>query len=304
MDRIDKNKKIIVIGTVFVDIKGYPERSFDPAGRNSGRIEYKYGGVARNVAADLAGLGLHPLFLSMTDDTAPGAAILQDLIASGVNTEYVLHGTNCIGTWMAILDLNGDVYANMSRRQNLLPVLSLLEEQGDEIFREAAGVLLEMDVEEKIVSEVFRLAEKHHTKVYGVISNMNIALEMLPYIQKTGCFVCNRQEAGLLFGRDMQDKSPQDALRMLKEGMQDRKIPTMVVTMDKDGAVFAGEKEEGYCPAKKVKIIDSTGAGDAYFTGVSVGFINGMRMADACRIGTEMASVVIESVENVYKNGG
>ena len=40
---------IVVIGAVFVDIKGYPEGNYIPAGRNAGRVEQIYGGVSRNV---------------------------------------------------------------------------------------------------------------------------------------------------------------------------------------------------------------------------------------------------------------
>ena len=45
---------IVVIGAVFVDIKGYPESSYIPAGRNVGRVEQIHGGVGRNVAEDVA----------------------------------------------------------------------------------------------------------------------------------------------------------------------------------------------------------------------------------------------------------
>ena len=301
MDLIDKTKKIVVIGTVFLDIKGYPEGTFDPAGRNAGRIEYKYGGVARNVADDLAGLGMRPVFVSMTDDSGPGAAILDDLNAAGVDTEYVMRGKDSIGTWMVILDLNGEVCANLSRRQDLRPLLGILKERGDEIFRDADGVLLEMDVEEEIVAEVFRLADRYQTDVYGVISNMNIALERLPYISRTACFVCNRQEAGILFGKETLNRSPAELLPLIREGMREKKIRTMVVTMDKDGAVYVGN-EEGHCPAQPVEVADSTGAGDAFFSGVSAAMISGLSLTDACRIGTEMAADVISSRENIYRS--
>ena len=36
---------IVVIGAVFVDIKGYPEAGFIPTGRNAGRVEQIHGGV-------------------------------------------------------------------------------------------------------------------------------------------------------------------------------------------------------------------------------------------------------------------
>ena len=45
---------IVVIGAVFVDIKGFPDDAYIPDGRNVGRIEYIHGGVCRNVAEDIA----------------------------------------------------------------------------------------------------------------------------------------------------------------------------------------------------------------------------------------------------------
>ena len=45
---------IVVIGAVFVDIKGYPLSTYIPGGRNAGRVEQVHGGVSRNVAEDIA----------------------------------------------------------------------------------------------------------------------------------------------------------------------------------------------------------------------------------------------------------
>ena len=45
---------IVVIGAVFVDIKGYPQSNFIPTGRNVGKVEQVHGGVGRNVAEDIA----------------------------------------------------------------------------------------------------------------------------------------------------------------------------------------------------------------------------------------------------------
>ena len=298
---IDPARKIVVIGTVFMDIKGYPEGAFNPVGRNVGRIEYKYGGVARNVADDLAGLGIRPFFVSMIDQDGPGGAILDHLVEAGVNSEYVLRRPDCIGTWMVILNPQGDVCANLSRRQDLLPLHEVLECKGDEIFQNADGVLLEMDVEEQIVEDVFHLAQKHHTRVYGVISNINIALERMPYIRRTGCFICNRQEAGVMFGHDTGDLSAPELLQLLKKGMTETGIQAMVITMDKDGAVYAGYGEEGHCKAEQVTVVDSTGAGDAFFAGVCAGLISNVPLSQACRIGTGMAAKVIQSRENVYR---
>ena len=52
---VNKNG-IVVIGAVFVDIKGFPEDIYIPDGRNAGRIEYIHGGVSRNVVEDIANM--------------------------------------------------------------------------------------------------------------------------------------------------------------------------------------------------------------------------------------------------------
>ena len=45
---------ILVIGAVFVDIKGYPLEQYIPGGRNVGRVIQVHGGVSRNVVEDIA----------------------------------------------------------------------------------------------------------------------------------------------------------------------------------------------------------------------------------------------------------
>ena len=64
---------IVVIGAVFVDIKGYPLSTYIPGGRNAGRIEQVHGGVSRNVAEDIANVELRPTFVGLVDDTGIGA---------------------------------------------------------------------------------------------------------------------------------------------------------------------------------------------------------------------------------------
>ena len=301
----DPGKKIVVVGTVFMDIKGYPEGEFYPTGRNKGRIEYTYGGVARNVAENLTGLGYHPVFVSMADQEGAGARCVSELEKQGVVTDYILREENCIGTWMVILTPEGDVCANLSRRQDLMPLCEYLNGHGEEIFHDACGVLVEMDVEEPVVAEVFSWAERYDIPVYGVISNMTIAMERIRYIRKTACFVCNRQEAGLLFGEEMEFMMPEEIQSMMPDAMKRSGIRSMVITMDKDGAVYAQIRDDeticGICPAIPSKVVDSTGAGDSFFTGVAAGLIEGMALKDACGIGTRMASQVIGKSENVFR---
>ena len=80
---------IVVLGAVFVDIKGFPESQYIPDGRNAGRIEYIQGGVSRNVVEDIANLELRPTFISIVDESALGTDVLRKLNDHKVNTDYM-----------------------------------------------------------------------------------------------------------------------------------------------------------------------------------------------------------------------
>ncbi len=291
---------IVVIGATFVDIKGFPNDTYIPDGRNAGRIEYIHGGVARNVVEDIANMELRPTYVGIVDDTPMGADVVHKLNNHKVNTDYVQILPDGMGTWLAVFDSNGNVAGSISKRPNLLPILDLLEENGDEIFSKADSVVLEVDIDKATVKKVFDLAEKHGVKTYAVVSNMSIAIERRDFFQKFDCFICNHQEAGMLFLDDFSERAPEELRDILAEKVQRAKIPAMVVTMGDKGAVYADlQGKKGVCPAKKVQVKDTTGAGDAFCAGVAAGLTYGKTLPEAIEIGTTLAASVIVSSDNV-----
>ena len=292
--------RIAVIGATFVDIKGFPSDSYIPTGRNVGRVEYIHGGVARNVVEDIANVELRPIFLGIVDDTPMGRDVVQKLQNHKVNTDYVLTRPDGMGTWLAVFDNNGDVAGSISKRPNMLPVADLLEEKGDEIFSQISSVVIEVDLDKEIVKLTLELAQKHNVKVFGVVSNMSIASKRRDFLKSFDCFICNQQEAGQLFLDDYSDYTPEEMAQVLSEKIQGAKIPSMVVTMGAQGAVYADlAGNMGVCPARKVQVKDTTGAGDAFCAGVSIGLTYGKTLPQAIDIGSTLAASVIISEENV-----
>ena len=146
---------IVVIGAVFVDIKGYPEANFIPTGRNVGRVEQVHGGVGRNGAVDIANCELRPTFVSLVDESGTGVDVIRKLKSHKVNTDYIRQTRDGMGAWLAVFDNDGDVCASISKRPNLLPITDILDEHGDEIFANADSVIVEFDVDKEIVKRVF-----------------------------------------------------------------------------------------------------------------------------------------------------
>ena len=291
---------IVVIGAVFVDVKGYPEGNFVPTGRNAGRVERVHGGVGRNVAEDIANCELRPTFVSLVDQSGDGTDVLQKLKNHKVNTNYIRRTRDGMGTWLAVFDNDGDVAASISKRPNLMPIADILDDHGDEIFANADSVICEIDIDKEIVKRVFKLAKKHGKKVYSVVGNMTIALERRDFLKSIDCFVCNIQEAGILFYDDYSEKTSEEMAEIISEKVIAAQIPSMIVTMGGDGAVYADmQGDKGYCPARKVDVKDTTGAGDSFCAGVAIGLTYGKTLGQACEIGAHLAASVIVSTDNV-----
>ena len=289
---------IVVFGAVFVDIKGYPLAQYIPGGRNVGNVIQVHGGVSRNIAEDIGNISLHPIFLSLSDHTGTGTDVLDRLEEHGVNTKYMQRTEDGLGTWLAVFDNNGDVVASISKRPDLSEVTALIREKGDEIFSQADSVALEIDMEEDVLDLVFTYAEKYNIEVYAAVSNMSIAMERRNYLKKVGCLVCNLQEAEMYFAHHLEGLSIPELTEVLAQLVKNARIRRMVITLGNEGAVYIGDEEAGSIDAPRVDVIDTTGAGDAFFAGVVIGLTYGKSLREAAVIGTRLAGSVISTKEN------
>ena len=291
---------IVVVGNVFVDIKGFPDNKYIPAGRNSGWVEIVHGGVGRNVAEDIANVELRPRFVSMVDDTDQGASVVHRLGEHKVDTRFVAVVPDGMGLWLAVHDSSGDIVASISKRPKMDAMLRLLDERGDEIFADADSVVMEIDMDADVIKKVLQYAGKYRVQSFAVVANMSIASQRRDLLKSVDCFICNAQEAGILFANDyIQDMEPEELSQALQEHVSSAEFPAMVVTMGSRGAVYATRKgESGHCAARPVQVRDTSGAGDAFGAGVVIGLTYGKGLEEACDIGARLAASVITMTEN------
>lgn len=291
---------ITVIGAVFVDIKGYSINKYIPDGRNAGYIKEVHGGVARNAAEDLANIGVDSRLVSLVDGSGTAVQVVRHLKESGVDTSLIKEADTGMGTWMAIFDEKGDVAANISVRPELLPLIDHIEENKKEIFENTDAVLLEIDVDERIDEVVFRYAKQYGKKIYSFVSLMADAIKRKEYIKRSECFICNLQEAGMLFEEDMKDRDIDSLIELISQKRREEGIKNLIVTLGDKGSIYSGaDGQRGYIKAAKVELKDSTGAGDAFAAGAAAALTYDKTMQEACEIGTKMAADVIIGTKNV-----
>ena len=291
----------LVIGFVFVDIKGFAGGNYNPLGRNLGEVRFIHGGVSRNVAENIANTGMPVSFASLTEDSALGNDVTKRLFAHGCDTTYMKTvERGGIGTWMVILDETGNVAGQISSPPDTAALEALTAQRGDEMVAGCDSIILELDTSEALDEAVLALAKKYGKPVYTVVGNMSIILARPDFVAALDCFVCNEIEAGRMFGLDLSKTAPDDMLALLKEKIAAVGCRAMVITMGEQGAVYY-ERDTGIggiAPAIPTKLVDSTGAGDAFLSGVVMGLSRGLPLLRAVDAGTALASATIQTDES------
>lgn len=292
---------MVVVGVVFLDIKGFPFFKYDAVGTNLGNVLMTHGGVARNVAENMANLGAEVEFVTMLDDDSLGREARLRLRGAGVKlTHAVSTPDKGMGMWLAVFNEKGDLAGSVSHMPDASPIERLFDEKGEKIIRSCRGVALEIDLSEKVSERVFELAERFDKPVYAIVANMSVILRRPDFMARTACVILNEIEAGRLFGREIRALSPEETLEAVSEAASAMGIRSIVVTMGARGAVSLDAENglRGVCPAVPCRVVDTTGAGDAFFSAVVESLARGMRLDDAVTCGARLASMTVSTSES------
>ena len=292
--------KTIVIGTAFVDLKGFADSKYDPKGRNLGSIKIVHGGVGRNVVENFANVGMPVSYVGMLEDSAIGLDVERHLREIGADLTYMLKvPKDGIGMWLVILDENGNLAGSISRMPETGYLEEYILEHAEEIVRDAEAVVLEVDLSETIAERILDLAKKYHKPVYSIVGNMSVILARRDLIRQTNCFICNEIEAAKYFKDDITGFTAKEMEHYLAQAVKREGLSSMVITLGERGAVYYdGEtKASGFCPPCLTEVVDTSGAGDAFFSGTVMALVRGKKLEEAVTYGAKLAAATISREE-------
>ena len=196
-----------------------------------------------------------------------------------------------MGTWLAVFDHEGDVVASISKRPDHKPIEQILDEYGDEIFKDADSIAIEIDTDKEIVKKTFTYAEKYGKEVYALVSNMTIAVERRTSCAEQHVLSATSRKPGS-FSEDYEHMTAAELAKVLPERVRSAQIARMVVTMGGDGAFSMWIKTEVPGSIRQEKWMLSTRQAQEmhFFSGVCIGLTYGKSLQDSCRIGTRLCS--------------
>lgn len=107
---LPKREYVTVIGAVNMDVYGViKEQAVVPKSSNSGLVKFQLGGIGRNIAADLVGLGVNTNLITVFGNDVNGSLIKADSTHRGINLAYAKQLTNeATSNYLYINKRNGE----------------------------------------------------------------------------------------------------------------------------------------------------------------------------------------------------
>lgn len=258
-----------------------------------------FGGVARNVAENLALLGAATSFISIVGEDETGTALLQHLRSIGVDVSQVASTKERpTAEYAAVLDENGDLAMGLAD----MGIFDLFQpEQLERVWPHIASASL-VFCDCNFPAETLRLLIDRRKGArfrlaFDAVSTHKV-MKLPEDLDGIDFLFMNLDEANALMARRSQ--GPFGHAREAAQALVAAGVSNAIVTTGASGVVIADAAGVQTVPAVKAKPVEMTGAGDAMISGTLHALLSSAPPVDAVRIGALLGALTTESAASVH----
>jgi pseudouridine kinase len=295
MDPIHKHSlspDIVVVGGANLDITATAAAALAAGDSTPGVVGYSAGGVARNVAENLARLGHGVELLSAVGDDAFGRTVLAATASAGVGTRFVQAFTGQrTATYVSVHGPQSDMVAAVNDMSILEQLTPSVLQQHVGLMRSARGLVLDANLSAEALGFVLGLPGLPPIAVDAV--SMAKCVRLVPWLARIHTLKVNRMEAQALLASTVDSVSDAIAAATV---LQARGPAQVVLSLGEQGVVSCGAggaAEHHMAPA--VAVVNTSGAGDALLAGMVHGNLQRWDLNTTIRFGMACARMTLAS---------
>ena len=239
------------------------------------------GGKGSNQAVGTARLGARSYFAGIIGDDKLGEIAVELYASEGVDTTY-LTKTDKLATGVGFIILNeaGENGIILDMGANKLMDAAFVDRVEEQIARsDVVMSVLELPVE--AAARAMELGRKHGVRtILNPAPATPLGSEVLGNVDY---LTPNETEVRVLLGLPPDDPTP--TVELARE-LRDRGVGNLIVTMGERGALVMTDDTFVEVPGVPVEVVDTTGAGDAFNSGLAVALAEGRDLIEAVKYAT------------------
>lgn len=291
---LPKPKRVVCVGGATLDRKYCAPEPIVPHTSNPVAGYRAFGGVARNVAENLACLTADVSLVSMVGDDEAGNALLAHLRSVGVDGSRVVTARGRrTAEYVAVLGPDSDLVVGLADMDifDLIGVADI--ERAWPQIASATWVFIDCNLSADVIAYI--VARKHAARFRLAVNAVSTpkAMRLPADLSGIDLLFLNHDEAKAILGATPRPRGAASALRK-------RGVDNVILTHGSAGAFVASEDGVVDVPGIRAKPVDVTGAGDALIAGTLFRLLAGDTLIDAVRMGTVLAALTTENRSTVH----
>lgn len=296
-------QEIIVVGGANIDVKARPSRVMKSATSNPGAITISAGGVARNIAHNLALIECRPALVTMLGNDDQGDRLFRETAAAGVDMAMTARVDQPTGIYCAVLDLEGELAIAVNSMDIIEALTPAILSAHASRIRKARYIVADCNVSLETLGWLAGFANDTGRRLIMEAVSVPKTVKIRQLLEQGHALYAatpNMLQAEALTGVRIARAS--DAFEAAKK-IAAMGVELVVITLGDQGVYVHSSEGSAHVPPFEAEgPADVTGAGDAMTAGLICGLVQGMPAVNAAHLGQAAACITIASSESVARN--
>jgi len=281
---------VTVIGGANIDIHGKSGAPLRANDSNPGTVRMSAGGVARNVAEDLARLGVDSRLISAVADDQNGKMLLRLSRVAGVNVQHVHQiAPAATSTYLSILDDSGDMLVGINDMSIIDRLTVELMESHAAMLKQSSLLVVDCNLPGDTLAWIANTFRR--TPIFADTVSTAKAQRLRPVLQNIHTLKTGTIEVEALTGLEARTR---EQLKVVAERLHDEGVQRVFITRGDQGVYFSTGEAQGMQKHSRRREIDNAGgAGDAFLAGLAYAWLEDWALAKSVQFALAAADITL-----------
>ncbi len=292
---VNESNFCVVIGGANMDILGSPDSALLPKTSTPGIVSYSAGGVARNIAENLARLGNNCYLIAPVGNDQQGKRLIELSTKAGINTSRMVrlngHLTSC---YMSITDVQGEMQSAIADMEIFQHFNSEHLQKHLILLQKAQFIVLDTNLNHKLLTYLFK--NLPDTKFFVDTVSVIKSTKINPFLSSIHTLKPNLVEAEYLSGIKVKNDAD---LSILADWFHKQGVEYLFITMGSRGLYYSDGQNNDLVSLPISAIVNSNGAGDALMAALAHCWQNKIETRECSYFALAAARLTLASTNTV-----
>ena len=282
---------VTVIGGANIDIHGRSNRTLRHQDSNPGTVHTSAGGVARNVAENLARLGVDTRLISAIGTDPYGQMLMRLSRNAGINMRYVHEIASApTSTYLSVLDDTGDMLVGINDMSIIDRLTVELLRPQQAMLSESTLIIIDANLPDDTLAWLTRTVAT--ATIFADTVSASKAPRLKPFLSSIHTLKTGTIEVEALTGMEAKSETQ---LRKLAGWLHEQGVKRVYVTRGGRSVFYSTGNAQGFkdLPGTKREMHNAGGAGDAFLAGLAYAWLQSWPLDETLRFALATADVTL-----------